>query len=302
MKAKTLLFLLPLSLFFSCQKQTNSNVAVQDSIAKVDSLELLSHNAKNTLDYIGTYKGMLPCADCNGLETIVCINENNTYNLKTKYDGKGDKIFEQKGTFTWNKAGNTIILEDVKSGPNQYFVAENKLIQLDLSGKKITGNLADKYILTKQSVATSEIETTEEAQPATVDLNNRMESQTVIKKVNPAVGKFTLAETKWKLIVLNGKIVKQKGKKEYFIKLNSKDGRFAAYAGCNNFSGSYVMPSSFALSFSKVATTMMACTEMVAEQEFSQMLEKVEHYKLNNESLTFFGKGKAPLARFEPIK
>ncbi|MEK8180135.1 copper resistance protein NlpE N-terminal domain-containing protein [Flavobacterium buctense] len=302
MKAKILPFTLFLIFFISCQKQTDSKAVTQDSIAKVDSLNnIAAHNAKNSLDYIGTYKGILPCADCEGLETVICINENNTYNIKTQYQGKGDKVFEQKGTFSWNKEGNAIVLEDVKNGPNQYFVGENTLTQLDMSGKKITGDLAATYVLAKQPETNATIETTEKDK-STVDLNNRIESQTVIKKVNPAIGKVTLAETKWKLITLNGKVVEHKGKKDYFLKLNSKDGRFSAYAGCNSMMGSYVMPSAFGLSFSNVAMTRMACPNMDLETRFSKALEETDRYTIKDNILKL-QKGKiAILATFEPTK
>lgn len=303
MKAKLLSFTLLLGFFISCQKHTTeSNVSSKDSIAKVDSLNnIAAHNAKNSLDYIGTYKGILPCADCEGLETVVCINENDTYNVKTKYIGKGEKVFEQKGTFSWNKAGNTIVLNEEKNGPNQYFVGENTLTQLTLTGEKITGNLASQYVLAKQPTANSEIEATDENK-ATVDLNSRVEAQTVVKKVNPAVGKATLAETKWKLITLNGKVVTQKGNREYYIKLNSKDGRFTAFAGCNNMIGNYVMPSAFGLSFSNVAMTKMACPGMDLENRFSKVIEETDRYTLKDNILKFH-KGKTTvLATFEPSK
>lgn len=277
-------------------------MSTQDSIAKVDSLSnVAAHNAKNSLDYIGTYKGILPCADCEGLETTICINENNTYNIKTLYQGKGEKVFEQKGAFSWNKAGNTIVLDDVKNGPNQYFVGENTLTQLTMSGEKVTGNLAAQYILAKQPNSNADIETTE-TNKETVDLNSRIEAQTVIKKVNPAIGKATLAETKWKLITLNGKVVTHKAKKDYFIELNSKDGRFTAYAGCNNIMGSYVMPSAFGLSFSNVAMTRMACPNMDLESRFSKILEETDRYTIKDNILKLH-KGKTlVLATFEPLK
>lgn len=303
MKAKILLFSMISVLFISCQKQTNDKVSAHDSIAKADSIEnVAAHNAKNSLDYIGTYKGILPCADCEGLETTICINENNTYNIKTHYQGKGEKVFEQKGTFSWNKAGNTIVLDEVKNGPSQYFLGENKLIQLDMSGKKITGELALQYILVKQPSTTTGIETPTIENKETVDLNSRMEAHTVIKKVNPAVGKVTLAETKWKLMTLSGKLVKQNGKKDYFIKLNSKDGLFSAYAGCNSISGSYVMPSAFGLSFSGVAMTEMACANMDVEKRFATMLGKVDRYTLNDNILELKKGKKEVLATFEPTK
>lgn len=288
-----------LSLLISCQQQPKSNTDT-----KVDSIKNAvsnSHNAKNSLDYIGTYKGILPCADCDGLETEIIINENATFCLKTKYQGKGDKVFEQKGTFAWNKAGNTIVFTEIKNAPNQYFVGENKLTQLDNSGKKITGSLSTAYVLSKQAIDSATIETADITKP-TVNLNNRMESTTVIQKVNPAVGKYTLAETKWKLIVLNKKIVVQKGKKTYFLKLNSKDGKFSAYAGCNSIMGSYVMASANTLAFSEVGSTKMACPNMQLETNFITMLEKTNSYFLDSETLTLFGKGKSTLARFEAVK
>jgi copper homeostasis protein (lipoprotein) len=274
-----------------CQKQ-----AVKKNDGDTDM-----HNAKNSIDYVGTYKGILPCADCQGLETELAINENSTFCIKTKYQGKGEKVYMQKGNFTWNKKGNTIILTDIKNAPNQYFVGENTLTQLDIYGKKITGSLADEYILSKQPIDTLDIETVEKNQ-ATVDLNSRIATTTVIQKVNPAIGKYTLAETKWKLISLNKQKIVQKGKKVYFLELDSKEARFTAFAGCNSIAGNYVMPSSDIIDFSDVIMTRMACPDMTLEDKFGAMLVHVKKYKLDNNTLTFFDEGKKQLAKFEAVK
>ena len=301
MKAKFLLFSMLFSICIGCQKQTKEDNSTKDSIATVDSIKANGHNAQNSLDYIGTYKGILPCADCEGLETMIEIHENNTYTIKTKYNGKGDKIFQQRGTFSWNKQGNTIVFEGIKNAPNQYFVAENSLIQLDMEGKKITGDFAKDYILSKQNSSNIEVETTEDKNIA-VDLNDRMKAQTVIKKVNPAIGKFPLAETKWKLIALNGKAVVDAKQNDFYIKLNSKDGQFSAFAGCNNFGGSYFMKSAFTLSFSKIISTMMVCPNMKFETRFSSMLSQVNSYSINNNILQFKSEKKVTLAIFEASK
>lgn len=301
MRSKSLLLIALFSMFLSCQKQAESQPSAQDSIAKIDSLvKEAAQHARKSLDYIGIYKGVLPCADCEGLETVLYVNENNTYKLQTRYLGKGDKVFEQKGTFTWDNKGVKIILNGIDNGPNQYFVGENKVTQLDLSGKLITGKLALQYVLSKQN---SEVQTdvTDNSNATKVNLNNRMEAQTVIKKINPAVGKATLAETKWRLMTLNGKIVKQNGSKDYFIKLNSKDGRFTAYAGCNNIAGSYVMPSAFGLSFSNAAMTRMACPNMEFESRFAKVLEQTDRYSLKDNILKFQNGKTTVLATFEPI-
>ncbi len=288
---RSLLLLLTVVLF-SCQKQAPKKETTVD----------LAHSPKNTVDYVGTYKGILPCADCHGLETEITINENATFCIKTKYQGKGDKIFMQKGNFEWDKKGTTIILKGVTGGPNKYLVGKNTLTQLDIDGDKITGSSAEEYILSKQPLDTTRIESAANNNEATVDLNSRMATTTVIQKVNPAVGKYTLAETKWKLVSLNKEKITQTGKKIYFLQLSTKEPRFTAYAGCNNIAGNYVMPSSDTLDFSDVIMTRMACPDMTLEDKFGAMLVQVTHFKLNGATLTFFGEGKKILAKFEAVK
>jgi len=135
-----------------------------------------------------------------------------------------------------------------------------------------------------------------------VNLNNKIVAQTVIKQVNPAVGKVTLAETKWKLIKLYGKKVKTHGKEACTLKLNSRDGRYSAYAGCNTLGGNYVMPSSAAISFSNSIATMMICDKMDTEKRFSKMLGETVSYTLQDNILQL-KKGKSEvLAIFIPSK
>ena len=31
------------------------------------------HNSRNSLDWNGVYKGVLPCADCEGIETVITL-------------------------------------------------------------------------------------------------------------------------------------------------------------------------------------------------------------------------------------
>lgn len=109
-----------------------------------------THNSQNSLDWAGTYEGTLPCADCEGIKTELTLANDGNYVLKTQYLGKGDgEVYEIKGTFAWNDAGNTITLcaNDI---PNQYFVGENVLYHLDIDGNRIEGDLADNYKLMKK--------------------------------------------------------------------------------------------------------------------------------------------------------
>ena len=154
---KSFLLLLPtLLLLIACKSNSSAD---QQTETTADSTSMAtgtaktgdSHNAQNALDWAGMYKGVVPCADCEGIETVLILNSDNTYLLRTNYLGKPDaQAIEKTGSFTWKSAGNTVVLSNIENAPNQYFVGENQVIQLDMSGNRITGGLADKYILAKQ--------------------------------------------------------------------------------------------------------------------------------------------------------
>lgn len=137
--------------FFSCKKEVKPLKIKTDTIGTIAvETTINSHNSQNSLDWAGTYKGVTPCADCEGIETEIMLNLDLTYVMKTKYLGKGDgKIFQEAGNFVWVKTGGIISLEGLKGRPSQYKVGENQLIQLDREGKVIEGDLAEKYVLKK---------------------------------------------------------------------------------------------------------------------------------------------------------
>ncbi|WP_415721279.1 copper resistance protein NlpE [Photobacterium ganghwense] len=110
----------------------------------------MEHNARNSLDWAGTYTGILPCADCEGIKTELVIKDDGTFTLTEMYLGKDGGAFEHEGTFNWNTAGNTIALPGISDSAVQYFVGENQLFRLDLEGNRITGDLESHYILKKQ--------------------------------------------------------------------------------------------------------------------------------------------------------
>jgi len=109
------------------------------------------HNSMNSLDWAGVYKGILPCADCEGIQTMIKLNKDLTYVMETRYLGKSPAIKQLKGTFRFNLQGNTINLDNVDKNarPSSYAVGENTLTQLDMKEGRIMGELAGKYILRK---------------------------------------------------------------------------------------------------------------------------------------------------------
>lgn len=150
-----LLCCLIIVVFFGCQFTEDKggtkfdNEAADEYLLEVDSsLFFDEHNARNSLDYAGTYAGILPCADCEGVSVEIRIYYDGRFEKSIEYIGKSNDVIEFSGDYTWNDAGNNIILLGLEP-PNQYFVAEERLVQLDMEGQRISGDLAEHYVLKK---------------------------------------------------------------------------------------------------------------------------------------------------------
>ena len=128
--------------FNACKSKNSAKEEIPSSISTL-------HNSQNSLDWAGTYMGVVPCADCPGIETRVTLNQDGTYTMVRRYLDKGD-AFETKGTFKWNETGSNVILTDARDKTVTHFwVGENKITQLDMEGNVITGQLANNYILAR---------------------------------------------------------------------------------------------------------------------------------------------------------
>ena len=142
---KTLFTILSaLILLSACAQQPRQNA--EEATQEIYPPDM--HTARIALDYEGTYHGILPCANCEGIETEITLKDSVQFIKITRYLGKSDEVFEQSGRYSWNEQGNTITLKGVEK-PNRYFVAENALIHLTIDDMPITGELADKYRLRK---------------------------------------------------------------------------------------------------------------------------------------------------------
>lgn len=144
------IFIILFSVFViaGCNRSQNSSKPGNENSREVSASK--GKNAKNTFNYHGKYLGVLPCADCQGIETEIKLDRDNTFTKKVKYLGKEDhQTFEEKGNFSWDESGNIIILEGITGSPNKYYVTESAITQLDMSGNTITGSLSEKYRLSK---------------------------------------------------------------------------------------------------------------------------------------------------------
>jgi len=117
-------------------------------------------NAEISLDWAGVYQGFVPAADVEGIQVQLMLQYDGFFVLSKQYvlDGPApeignftwnDEATSENGNFTWSDDGSTITLEGITDWPPHFFVAENLLIQLDMEGNFIEGDLAQNYELQK---------------------------------------------------------------------------------------------------------------------------------------------------------
>jgi uncharacterized lipoprotein NlpE involved in copper resistance len=101
-----------------------------------------------TTDWKGAYSGILPCADCEGIKMRLALHDDLTYKQEVHYLGKEDQPKTITGSFVWNDMGNIAILTPATGGTTmQFLIGENMVTMLDTEGRKIEGNLSERYIL-----------------------------------------------------------------------------------------------------------------------------------------------------------
>jgi uncharacterized lipoprotein NlpE involved in copper resistance len=225
-----------------------------------------AHNSGNALDWDGIYRGVLPCADCPGIQTTVYLNKDSSYRVRLKYLERENTGREYSGKFTWNAQGNSITLSQAgnSSQPVRYFVAENTLTQLDMAGNKITGPHAEDYILSKSN--------------------------------------YAIVEKYWKLTELYGKQVQTDSsfRNEPHIILKDRDNRVTGNGGCNSISGSFEVRGLNRISFSRMISTQMACPNMSVETQLLKALAEADHFDIAGDRLVL-NKGRTPLAGFRTV-
>lgn len=223
-----------------------------------------AHNSRNSLDWAGSYTGITPCADCEGIRTTVTLQQDGTFTRELIYLGKSGRPFSDAGQFSWNDAGSAVTLAAGSEAAQQYQVGENRLYHLDRAGNRIVGELADRYVLEK---------TVRDA---------RIEDQ------------------RWLLVEVMGQPFEpSEALGEAFILLDSSQSRVSGHASCNNFFGSYVLLAGGRIRFvGNLGATMMACPDMSVETAVLQALATIDNYAISGDRLSLNRARMAPLLRF----
>lgn len=160
MKQSIILTLIASLALMSCETKKEERITKTEEITKdttnkishKDTLQATipdAHSSKTSLDWVGTYEGILPCADCEGIKTTVTLNKDETIKVVSAYM-KGKTKLVEEGQFKWTADNNALYLDTKDKNRYFYKVGENKLILLSQEGAEIEGALADKYVLIKK--------------------------------------------------------------------------------------------------------------------------------------------------------
>lgn len=145
---KIILLATTLAVFVACKNNSkNTNGSVSD--ISQEEVMVDSHNAQNSLDWMGTYKGVIPAASSPGIEVTLILSDDGTYRKTDVYIDEKDGTFKEEGNFVWSEDGTKIILTSKEGEKQHYKVQEGLVFLLDQEGNEITGELASHYILNK---------------------------------------------------------------------------------------------------------------------------------------------------------
>ncbi len=252
------------SLFLLSLLACNSTGADPSGPAASGAQMPVGDNSRNALDWNGTYQGIVPCGDCAGIQTKITLMKDGRFRRSLTYLGKEDHPRTDTGSFRWNQAGSAVILKALDGSIQMYLVGEYALFQLDQSGKRITGELSDRYKLEKNYA------------------DQRLEDR------------------RWVLVELQGQPFKPHDEaRETYVEFQNVPARISGFGVCNQFNGAYdIMPGEGLSISSNLIATMMVCPDSEQESTFFDVLKAADRYVVTDTTLTLHQGDGTPLARF----
>lgn len=102
-----------------------------------------------------SWRGILPCADCEGIETSLFLAKDGTWVMNERYQGvtKEPSSFASYGT--WARTAGKLVLTDSKGEKSWYRVKGDNLESLDQEGNPITSALNYTLAPVKASLPTT---------------------------------------------------------------------------------------------------------------------------------------------------
>lgn len=206
---------------------------------------------KKSITWDKKYFGVLPCADCAGINYELFLKNDENYQLVTHYLAKDSKYDTVSGSIVWNDDKTIATLKGVPAGKKsqQFKIDKVHAYYLNIDGKEVTGKLADKYILERE-------------------------------------GNLKVEDKKWNLITLNGDTIADTNTNNFFIQFHSKDNQVEVKANCNLISLNYRLLANNQLQFKQGLSTLMACKNS-KDKEMMAVMYKVVTFSLDKNKMLF---------------
>ena len=102
-----------------------------------------------------SYRGVLPCADCAGIDTSLFLAENGTFILQHHYktDRPGNRVFATYGK--WARTADKLVLTDVQGEKSYFRPLDNGLEMLDRDGAPIVSSNNYRLMATQAPLPTT---------------------------------------------------------------------------------------------------------------------------------------------------
>jgi copper homeostasis protein (lipoprotein) len=311
-----------------------------------------------------TFRGVLPCADCPGIEHHLDVYADGTYALRLVYQDRpeSESVFDDIGRWSVSQGRPALVLRGGREGAVQFALLEDGGLRLlDLEGQPIESDL--NYTLTR-TPAFAPIEPrlalrglysymadagvfreclTGNALPVAQEGDNAAleraysdarvgPNEPVLASVEGRIAErvpmegaarptliverfigvwpgehcpqpvvdWSLTDTYWRLTQLNGApVVVPAHSREPHIVLHTAESRVGGSGGCNRLMGGYVLEGE-KLTFTRMASTMMACPEgMEQERAFAGALGMARTFRLIGAQLELYDEADKIIARFE---
>lgn len=125
---------------FSCNNNTNQNQK-ENKIIQPKSADT---------NFSGTFSGLIPCADCPGIELTVSFNPDSSF-LESMIYQERNSSFKDSGQ--WDRDGKILKVKynNEQATPRYFLIKSDSTIAwLDADKKEIEGPLKEHYILKKK--------------------------------------------------------------------------------------------------------------------------------------------------------
>ncbi len=127
-------------------------VVMMKKIVVIGVATLLSACSMTTQNIAGTYKGTLPCGDCDKIEATLVLNADSSYHYSPIYFKNNiPNDYDEDGKFSWDKNKENVIVLDENSGNIKFKVGDNYVEMCDPDGNVVVSSFNYKLRKVKKS-------------------------------------------------------------------------------------------------------------------------------------------------------